>query len=301
MLGGRQLALLLAIFVVLVPVSDPRGPDSSSRKKLYIKAGGDTAGQSCKEKIAACGEFPTGGEAQVMKCKLRTGPKKDRCQVYCSFSCKQGMKRSTPRRQGPYECVNGKWEWIRPSTAKGYCIPDDLLVREVHQNSLLHEKMNKLIKELLMSSYEFVAMASFYRRADVALPGFKNLMADLAEKDSKFAQDMIAYEIERGESLHLQDIDRPTSYEDLLMYLDKRTGKAGLEKALAETKNVNAYVTEIVQQADAHRKHFLEDSVLDYKTNTIKKLVDLHSTLEKFETDEDYFIGEYRMDLELRE
>ena len=55
-------------------------------------------------------------------------------------------------------------------------------------------------------SYNPSPQASFYRRADVALPGFVKLMTGLFEKDQNFAQDLISYLQQRGESLHLHDI-----------------------------------------------------------------------------------------------
>ncbi|GFR62942.1 ferritin [Elysia marginata] len=300
MLGGVKLLFLLAVLMVLVPVTDPNKRSSSralERTRSNSSSGGRTLSKStgksspnCNE----CGKLPGSyGAKSIRHCKLYN---KKRCLFKCGYTCAKEMTKSYDKKEF-YMCLNK--EWVPPP--RGHCIADNFQVKEVTQFSKVHKMMNELIKKLFTSSYEFVAMTAFYKRADVALPGFKKLMSSLAEKDMKFAHDLISYEIERGESIDLQDIERPTAHEDLLLYLGQRTGKQGLEKALDEIKNVNAYVTEIIDQADPHKRHYLEDGILDFKVNTIKKLADLHYRLGTFESSEDYFIGEYRMDLELRE
>ncbi|KAK3789417.1 hypothetical protein RRG08_005563 [Elysia crispata] len=209
------------------------------------------------------------------------------------------MKRST-RRKDIYMCV--KNEWTRRDGPHGYCIAD-IPVKEVRQHSSHHEEMNKLMS----SSYKYLAMAAFYKRADVALPGFVKLMTDLFEIDMNFARDLITYVTKRGDSLNLLPIYRPSAYEDLLVFLAGRTGLPGLEEALNDTKSLHTYTLKVIESArgaddksDPHRKHVLEDGVLNHKVNTTKKLADLLHRLETFKSDEDYYIGEYHVDLELR-
>ncbi|RUS70504.1 hypothetical protein EGW08_021729 [Elysia chlorotica] len=278
-----KLALLLGVICVTVPLTDLKGSGTSST--------------TCHERIAGCGQFPVSDGAMKARCKLNKG----KCMFACTFSCKNKMSRST-RKKDMYVCKDNEWQ-LAP---RGYCIADNFPVKEVRQSSTYPEMMNRLIKKLLTSSYKYLAMASFYRRADVALPGFVKLMTSLFEKEQNFARDAIAYLLERGESLVLEDINRPTDHEDLLIHLGERTGKLGLERALTETKSLNEYVLKTIATAstdpsDPHRRHFLEDGLLDYKVTTIKRLADLQHRLETFHSSEDYFIGEYRMDLELRE
>ncbi|KAK3738697.1 hypothetical protein RRG08_019661 [Elysia crispata] len=306
MLGGPKLLLLLAVLVLLVPLTDPRGSGNTRTKpkaRSSLRARSRSKFGNCQKKIAGCGEFSLSDGAKKTKCKLN----KRNCMFYCRFSCKDKMRKypsSTKfqHKKDVYMCLDNEWQ-LPP---RGYCIAESYPVQEVRQSSTYPERMNTLIKKLLTSGYSYLAMASFYRRADVALPGFVKLMTGLFEKDQNFAQDLISYLQQRGESLHLHDIERSTYYEDLVLHLGKRTGKLGLERALIETKSVNEYVLETINQAsshpaDPHRRHFLEDGVLDYKVSTIKRLALLLHRLETFPDLEEYFIGEYSMDLELRE
>jgi len=172
------------------------------------------------------------------------------------------------------------------------------------------DKLNQLVSKLFHTSYTYLGMASFYGRADVALPGFQKLMTDLWAAEQAHTRDVINYINTRGGYVKLHDIHRTDSLDQLMNRLmdssvSHRTGEKGLQIALETTKEVNEMLLSTIEAAvnakpnsDPHVKHFLEHDMLISKTEMIKKLTDMLARLDAFQSPEDYAVGEYVLDTE---
>jgi len=270
------------------------------------------ATQSPKEKTkttrtAACGKI----ENECGKFKAPTSDAgkyichmKSNCDMLCKMTChkkavneilyinKNGEKET-------YRCSNKTWQ------LKGHyrheCIAK-IQVKEIVQNFPHTEEVNDLLGDLFNTSYYYLAMASFYQRADVALPGFSQLMIDLWMSEVKLSRDLISYINRRGGYLDLPDIPSPKPQSKIIS-MDK-PGLDGLEIALGVTRSVNEHALTLHQiiklriPADPHLKFYLEESIISQKTETLQKLADRIQQLKSFSS-EDYVIGEYLMDLEI--
>jgi ferritin heavy chain len=257
----------------------------------------------CEKRIADCGEFQTPRhDVGHYNCTFN----KKSCDFHCAFACpglSNGVALSLPNHRfgkEVYSCVNEHWK--RRETPRAFCIAK-IPVKEVKQNFHHIIEVNNLVRALLNTSYVYLAMASFYERADVALPGFSELMTQFWQSEVKHARDFMSYVNKRGGYIFLQDIPRPSSNEMLLV--SPRPGLVGLEFALKVTSDVNDLALELHKLAtgrkrfqDPHLKHILEDGIISQKFDTIKKLADMIRQLRNF-ADEDYDIGEYLIDLEI--
>ncbi|BFZ00989.1 hypothetical protein BsWGS_04028 [Bradybaena similaris] len=260
----------------------------------------------CQQKIAACGRFPPPShEVGEYKCTFSV----NRCDFVCRLVCplqKNGLwmtLSSVHAGKDIYSCSSALWK--RRDTPKGHCIAM-MPVKEVSQNLHHSKDLNKLVSSLWNTSYTFLAMASFYERADVALSGFSQLMTQLWEAEVKHARDFMSYINKRGGYIRLEDISRPVSLDVLLMKTSSRAGMIGLQTALNVTKDISSLILRLHSEAlrkkysDPHLKYYIEDGVLSHKTETTKKLADLIHQLASY-SDEDYDLGEYLLDLQLGE
>ncbi|CAG5116414.1 unnamed protein product [Candidula unifasciata] len=258
----------------------------------------------CLQKTAGCARFqPPEHEVGEYKCTFNH----NRCDFVCRLICprqKNGLwmtLSNTHAGKDIYSCAATVWK--RRDMPKGHCVAM-VPVKEVSQNLHHTKELNKLVGSLWNSSYVYLAMASFYERADVALPGFSQLMTQLWEVEIKHARDFMSYINKRGGYIRLEDIPRPVSLDVLLMEASSRAGLVGLQTALNVTQDVNYQVLRLHSEttrrkhSDPHLKFYLEEGLLAHKTDTIKKLGDLIHQLASY-PDEDYDLGEYLLDLQI--
>ncbi|KAH9518571.1 hypothetical protein Btru_017194 [Bulinus truncatus] len=251
-------------FIVFIIVLNVGPTDYSKVKKLPITG--------CEKLVQGCADF--------QEPKLKTGTftckfMMSTCSYACSLKCprKDGklLKISDKRySKEQYTCSGGTWK--RKETPKAYCL-SNTPVKEVRQNFHHMDEVNSLIKTLFNTSYNFIGMATFYERADVALPGFSKFMSDMWQKEIHLARSLLSYINKRGGYISLFDIPSPTVHEALLYKLESKSGLAGMESTLGILKKVNEeaivlhkQATEIKKVADPHLKFYLEDGILTQKS-----------------------------------
>ncbi|XP_013074559.2 ferritin, middle subunit-like [Biomphalaria glabrata] len=285
-------------FLILVFLISIRPTDYTKIKKMNLTPG-------CEKQLQGCDDFKEPKQRLgSMQCKFY----KSSCSYSCTLRC--------PRKDGKFlqisdkryaketfNCIAGVWK--RKETPKAYCLSNSA-VKEVRQNFYHMDELNTLIKTLFNTSYNLIGMATFYERADVALPGFSKLMSDLWQKEVQLARSMLSYINKRGGYISLFDIPSPSVHETLLSRLESKSGLAGMESALDILKDVNGEALMLHKQAtdnkkmsDPHLKFFLEDGILSQKVQDIETIAQLTTRLKSF-SDEDYPLGEYEVDLELR-
>ncbi|XP_059162101.1 ferritin, middle subunit-like [Physella acuta] len=260
----------------------------------------------CESKIAECGELtPPTAQYGRMDCQFNLKS--------CAYSCVLKCNRRPDGKLLPisnkkhakemYACTNGVWK--RKESPRAFCMAN-LQVKEVKQNLFHDEDISVLIQRLFNTSYYYLAMASFYERADVALPGFSKFMTNLWQTELDQARQFLSYVNKRGGFIALYDIPRPSSYDMLLLRLESKPGLAGMEAALTALRDVNSQALDLQKQAiavrkfaDPHLKSFVEDHILTQKVEAIKRVADIITRLQSF-SGEDYSLGEYTLDLELQ-
>lgn len=261
-------------------------------------------------KITECGEFtPPLAELGNIQCNLHKG------KCVCTLKCPPHFKHdNAAHKKVQYWCKKKNGAWI-PSDKYTFCkASEELNVHSVH-HKLRTKNLNAvtaLINELFSSSYTFLAMSTFYGRADVSLPGFEKLMTDLMSSDQNSARDVMKYINKRGAPITLTDIRRSPHHEQLLddffnpsltpnahaVNKTSRPALKGVKMAIETNKHIMENVQSLITMSglsDPNTKHYLEHGLLSSKVKVIKKLSDVHNMLMSF-PDEDYTLGEYMVD-----
>ncbi|XP_005100767.1 ferritin light chain, oocyte isoform isoform X2 [Aplysia californica] len=285
------------LLILMVTISSIQPTDYSRDANVEISS-------RCQKRVKRCGQFkPPKPEMGEMSCSFSARTCGFACDLICPTPEGKTALVLNQKRHGRdmYLCTAGNWK--RRETPQTFC-KAQWPVKEVRQNLHHVENLNGLVNKLLNTSYFYLGMASFYERADVALPGFSKLMTDLWSADQSHARDLMSYVNKRGGYITLYDIPRTPSHEVLLLKLSSRIGQAGVEMALQAAREVNEQVLELHKNAtlpgdsnDPHLKHALEDGLLSSKVELIKKLADVDRRLHAF-PEEDYAVGEYVLDQE---
>lgn len=285
------LLLLMAVLIV---------PADYTKVKNPVKA-------TCERQFAECGNFlpPVPDRGQYI-CRINKQTCVQSCQLKCPKT-KDGKVMPISDKLNAkelYTCSAGSWK--RRDTPRAYCM-SNTPVKEVRQNFHHMEQVNGLIKTLFNTSYYYLAMASFYERADVDLPGFSKFMTGLWEKELHLARNFMSYVNKRGGYISLYDIPSPSSHEMLISKRSSQPGLVGMQAALDTLREVNEQALGLHKIAtmnrkfsDPHLKFHLEDGILSEKVETIKKVAEIITRLASFSS-EDYSLGEFKVDLELQE
>ncbi|XP_022088324.1 soma ferritin-like isoform X1 [Acanthaster planci] len=129
--------------------------------------------------------------------------------------------------------------------------------------------INRQINLQLYSSYVYLAMASYFNRSEVALPGFHSYCKGLSDSKRDVAMELMAYQNKRGGRVCLQDIKSPAQ--------EFSNGQKALEAALQLEKDVNKSWLELDEVAgnakDEQFAAFIDD-YLQAQTDQIKELGD---------------------------
>ncbi|CAG0914921.1 unnamed protein product [Notodromas monacha] len=150
----------------------------------------------------------------------------------------------------------------------------DMAVSQVRQN--FHEDseagINKQINWELYASYTYMSMAGYFRRDDVALPGFAKFFEHSSKEEHEHARKLIDYQNQRGGRVVLNPIDKPNRDE-------WGSGLDALIAALDLEKTVNKSLLELHKIADGHGDaqmcDFLESHYLEEQVESIKEIGDL--------------------------
>ncbi|KAL0993595.1 hypothetical protein UPYG_G00110250 [Umbra pygmaea] len=152
--------------------------------------------------------------------------------------------------------------------------------------------INKMINMELFASYNYMSMAHYFSRDDVALPGFAHFFKENSEEEREHADKLLSFQNKRGGRIFLQDIKKP----------DRNEWGSGLEAmqcALQLEKTVNQALLDLHKIADdkvdPHLCDFLETHYLNEQVETIKKLGDYINNLTKMDANNNK-MAEYLFD-----
>nr|CAH0112501.1 unnamed protein product [Daphnia galeata] len=136
--------------------------------------------------------------------------------------------------------------------------------------------INKQINIELNAHYQYLALASYYDRDDVALKGFAHFFKHSAEEEHEHAEKFMKYQNLRGGRVVLSAINRPAQTE-------WATPLAAIEFALNLEKQVNQSLLDLHKVAsghnDSHLSDYLEEHFLEEQVESINKLAKHHTNL----------------------
>ncbi|KAK7482011.1 hypothetical protein BaRGS_00026703 [Batillaria attramentaria] len=186
------------------------------------------------------------------------------------------------------------------------------------------------IQKELTASYVYQAYASWFGRADVALPGFQKFFSEASKEERDHAQKLIDYVNMRGGHVQyhpinfndacdvmanatykMTDRSRACICEFLWTQSRKQCGASqeiqyglqAMEDALALERYVNDLLLSLHQQADdaedPHLTHVLEHEFLEEQVTSIRELAGYVTRLRSFKSS-GYALGEYMFDQKLQ-
>lgn len=169
-------------------------------------------------------------------------------------------------------------------------------VNRIRQN--FHENcvnaINDQINLELTASYIYQSMSFHFNRDDVALPGFQKFYKENSDEEREHAEKLMKYLNKRGGRVVLKDVSSPKKNE-------WANGLESLEEALELEKKVNDSLLKLhalaSQHNDPHLTDFLEEEFLDEQVESIKKLGDLITKLNRAGPQG---LGEYLFDRDLQ-
>ncbi|XP_056309646.1 ferritin, middle subunit-like [Danio aesculapii] len=140
--------------------------------------------------------------------------------------------------------------------------------------------INKMINLELYAGYTYTSMAHYFKRDDVALPGFAKFFNKNSEEEREHAEKFMEFQNKRGGRIVLQDIKKPD--RDVW-----GNGLIAMQCALQLEKNVNQALLDLHKLAsemgDPHLCDFLETHYLNEQVEAIKKLGDHITNLSKMD------------------
>uniref|UniRef100_A0A8C2C377 Ferritin n=1 Tax=Cyprinus carpio TaxID=7962 RepID=A0A8C2C377_CYPCA len=140
--------------------------------------------------------------------------------------------------------------------------------------------INKMINLELYAGYTYTSMAIYFKRDDVALPGFAKFFKKNSEEEREHAEKFMEFQNKRGGRIVLQDIKKP----DRDMW---GNGLIAMQCALQLEKNVNQALLDLhkvaSEKGDPHLCDFLETHYLNEQVEAIKKLGDHITNLSKMD------------------
>ncbi|KAK3595299.1 hypothetical protein CHS0354_004447 [Potamilus streckersoni] len=216
----------------------------------------------------------------------------------------------------------------------GICSTDPF-VDNIRQNysEKINNQLIQQIRLELEASYLYHAYSQYFSRGDVALPGFAKFFESASKEEREHATMLMDYVNKRGGYISLQNIQYKTMCDtikqkdselgfetdacicnfmshkkDLKKEIvkdtcpeDRATWKNGLwamQDALVAERYVNSQLLQLHSDADktdAHLSHILEHHFLDEQVESIKKISDYITQLERVGDG----LGEYLFDKSL--
>jgi len=205
-------------------------------------------------------------------------------------------------------------------------------VKTVTQN--YQENINDLVTQQitkeLQASYIYQAYASYFQRADVALPGTKKFFSAASLEEREHAQMLIDYINERGGNNQFHNIQLKQACDEVKKFSenestthsfcichfvsseaksegsckeDLRSAEVAFHDALLVERYVNDQLLNLHKEAeevdDAHLAHLVEHHFLDEQVKSINQLAQYVTRLRSFKEDH-YKLGEYLFDQRLK-
>ncbi|XP_076461208.1 soma ferritin-like [Babylonia areolata] len=220
----------------------------------------------------------------------------------CRLLCPASMQPRPRKHRVIHRCHKGRWSGVKQDHVQ--CVAKKS-VALVEQQSASPALLNTLMFTYLNLTNNYLAMAYFFDRADVQLPGYHKYFLHLWQTTMDQARSVMAYINKRGGWIDMQDLPRPAVNEILDMGHEAgRVGLVAMETAMSmetESQREILKLTDFMEKPknyDPHMLHTLEDKHLTYKVKIIKELKDYVTQLRAFEQtgEDDYKLGEYEMD-----
>jgi len=151
--------------------------------------------------------------------------------------------------------------------------------------------INRQINLELYASYVYTAMSHHFDRHDVALKGHHEYFKKMAEEEREHANKFMKYQNQRGGTIVLLDVKKPTQQcwsspleaHETALQLEKDVYQALLE--------LHAFAC---KHNDPHLTNYLEDQFLDEQVKSIKEYADYITNLRRVGPG----LGEYIFDKE---
>ncbi|KAL4231426.1 hypothetical protein ACF0H5_009003 [Mactra antiquata] len=152
----------------------------------------------------------------------------------------------------------------------------------------------QIIPQHMKASYQYLAMASYFDRSDVALPGFSKYCRLLSYKELENANFFMNYINKRGGEITFRAIEAP----DAVRWSN---GLDVMFDILETEKSNNEKLRRLHDKAskDPHMTHVIEDRFLDRSVKLIKEIGDHIANLERMVATDTYSIGEFVFDKDL--
>ncbi|XP_052408923.1 ferritin, middle subunit-like isoform X1 [Carassius gibelio] len=139
--------------------------------------------------------------------------------------------------------------------------------------------INKMINLELYAGYTYTSMAFYFKRGDVALPGFAKFFKKNSEEEREHAEKFMEFQNKRGGRVMLQDIKKP----DRDMW---GNGLIAMQCALQLEKNVNQALLDLhkvaSEKGDPHLCDFLETHYLNEQVEPPRNLVTTSPTFPRW-------------------
>ncbi|KAI8464274.1 MAG: ferritin [Monoraphidium minutum] len=155
-------------------------------------------------------------------------------------------------------------------------------VARTEYSSRLEAAVNEQINVEYTVSYIYHAMAAFFNRDNVGLPGFAAYFKESSDDERHHANLLMAQQNRRGGRVYLAPISRPVSE-----FFDESKGDAlnGVEVGLAleklnflKLRQLHAIASE---EGDAEYTQFIEDNLLRPQSREVKAAADLFSQVRR--------------------
>ena len=137
--------------------------------------------------------------------------------------------------------------------------------------------INRQINTELAASYVYQSMAAHFAHDSIALPGLAAHFRKEAEEERSHALKFVDYLTKRGGVVKFTEISAPPA--------SWKSARDALEAALSLEKDVNSFLLKLHSLAgeasDPHLADFIEEEFLDDQVESLKKLADLITQLDR--------------------
>ncbi|CEL93591.1 unnamed protein product [Vitrella brassicaformis CCMP3155] len=151
------------------------------------------------------------------------------------------------------------------------------LAQRQNYHEKVEEALNAHLRMEFQAFYTYRAIAAYFGRSDIALPGFYQFFKGQSEEELEHAQQFIDYMNTRGGIFIAQDLDAPP--------YDFKSGTAALKTALKMERDVNESLLKLHSVAEEHGDpqftDFLEGNFLNEQVEALKEIADLLTNIDR--------------------
>jgi len=163
---------------------------------------------------------------------------------------------------------------------------------DVNYDKEIEDALNKQIFIELRASYMYLAMAGYFGRSGISLPGFQKFFVEQSNEERAHALLFMNYLNTRGGTVKLQNLPDPSFIDISPLEAFQRTLNMEHEvyQSLLKLHGIAG------DRSDPHLSDFLETNYIEGQVQDIKKITDFVATLERVGDDG---LGLYLFDQQL--